>query len=101
MLNIYEINDYMLSIFMYKQIKSGMNDFYIMNSSIHNHETRRSDDLHVPSSNSCVREFSVRINGALKWNSLPSYIRASQSLNVFKQSLKRYIIDKRTGILVS
>ena len=65
LLNVFEINSYMVSIFMYKQIETGVNDFYVKSSSIHSHETRYSDNLEVPHTGSCVREFSVRIKGAL------------------------------------
>ena len=100
-LNVYEINDYMISIFMYKQINSGIDDFYLKNSSIHNHETRKSDDIRVPSTNSCIREFSIRIKGALTWNSIPKIIRNSKSIYIFKKELKKFLLEKKMLVPVT
>ena len=52
MLDVYDINDYMIAIFMYKNIKSEwptlFSSFYQKNSSRHGYNTRISDDLYVP-----------------------------------------------------
>ena len=82
---------------MYKQINSGIDDFYLKNSSIHSHETRKSDDIRVPSTNSCIREFSIRIKGALTWNSIPKIIRNSKSIYIFKKRVKEILIGEKSA----
>ena len=94
-LDVNRINDYMVSVFIYKHIKSDVptlfSSFFQSQNSIHSHDTRRSDDLRVPKTKTNVRNFSTRINGALIWNSIPTVIRNSKSLIIFKKELKKFI----------
>ena len=40
-----------------------------------------------------VRKFSLRIHGVTIWNDIPLYIKKASSLNVFKQMLRKHLID--------
>ena len=102
MLDVYDINDYMVSIFMYKHIKSNIptlfSTFYQKNNSIHGHNTRTSDDLYVPMAKTNVRKFSIRIKGPLVWNSIPTAIRNCKSLFIFKKALKKFLVDRKISV---
>ena len=102
MLDVYDINDYMVSIFMYKNIKSEVptlfSSFYKKNSSKHSYKTRIADDLDIPYVKTNVRKFSIRIKGALTWNSIPNAIKNSKSLPVFKNVLKKFLIDRKIAV---
>ena len=104
MLDVYNINDYMVAIFMYKHIKSDIptlfSSFYQKNNSIHGHNTRTSDDLYVPMVKTNVRKFSIRIKGAQVWNSIPTAIRNCKSLFVFKKVLKKSLVDRKISVPV-
>ena len=102
LLNVYDINDYMVSLFMYKHITPELptlfSSFYRRNNSMHSHNTRLSEDLYVPYARTNVRKFSIRINGAVTWNSIPDTIRNSSTLNVFKKSLKKHLIHSKMPV---
>ena len=102
MLDVYDINDYMVSIFMYKTIKSDVptlfTAFFQKINSIHRYNTRISDDLYIPTVKTNVRKFSIRIRGASTWNFIPSAIRNSKSLPIFKKVLKKFLIDRKISV---
>ena len=102
LLDIYEINDYMVSVFMYKHITPEVptlfSSFYRRNNSIHSHNTRISEDIYVPYARTNVRKFSMRLNGAVTWNSIPDAIRSSSTLNIFKKSLKKHLIHRKISV---
>ena len=62
------------------------------------HDTRLSEDLHVPYGRLDVKIFSIIIHGANMWNSLPNQIKNAQSVHVFKQQFRNYWIQ---SVLVS
>ena len=102
MLNVHDINEYCIGIFMYNTINSNVptlfENFFRQNNNIHRYETRISQNLHLTKCKSNVRKFSVRINGAMVWNSLPEDLKQSHSLLIFKKRLRKHIIDRK-GIL--
>ena len=104
LLDLYDINDYMVSLFMYKnitpEIPTLFSSFFRKNNSMHNHNTRISDDLYVPIAKSNARKFSIRIKGAVTWNAIPYTIRNSLSLNIFKQALKKHLIQRKVSVPV-
>ena len=98
-LNVHDINVYNVGIFMYNTINSVVptlfTSFFQQNVYFHRYNTRRAYDLHVPLGKTNVRKFSIRINGAMVWNTLPESVRESQSLMVFKKSLRKYLNDRK------
>ena len=104
LLNVNGINDYVIGIFMYNYLHGDtpnvFTDYFICNRDIHHHETRGSDDLNVPYGRLDIRKFSLKISGAKLWNSLPGYVKESNSLVSFKKQLKNYLIDRNLGYWV-
>ena len=104
LLDVYDINDYMVSIFMCKtitpEIPTLFSSFFRRNNSIHSHNTRISEDLYVPYARTNVRKFSMRINGAVIWNSIPDMIKSSSTLNIFKISLKKYLLQRKISMSI-
>ena len=103
-LDIYDINAYMTAIFMYNVMNAEtpnlFTSFYQQNKAVHRYNTRIANDLHVPFGRTYVRKFSMRINGALIWNSIPDKIRQSKSLNIFKKAVKRFFIDRKSIAII-
>ena len=97
MLFVHEINLYIMGIFMYKycndDVPDVFNDFFQKNSALHNRNTRQSNDLHVRFARLDVRTFSLKIHAATTWNEIPMYIKLASSVNVFKQMLRKHLID--------
>ena len=104
LLNVNGINDYVIGIFMYNYLHGNtpnvFTDYFIHNRDIHHHETRGSDDLNVPYGRLDIRKFSLKISGAKLWNSLPGYVKESNSFVSFKKQLKNYLIDRNLGYWV-
>ena len=71
------------------------NRFFVKNRERHEYPIRIADDYYVPYGRLDVRKFSVRIMGANAWNELPNYIQESNSIDLFKQKLRKFLIDKR------
>ena len=68
------------------------------NCACHNRDTRQSDDLNVPSWRLDVRKFGFRIHGANMWNNIPDYIKNVQSVYIFKQRFRNYLIESRSSV---
>ena len=96
-LSVHELNVYIVGIFMYKYCNDDVpdifNDFFQRNSELHNRITRQSNDLHVWFARLDVRKFSLKIHGATTWNEIPMYIKFASSVVVFKQMLRKHLID--------
>ena len=69
--------------------------FFVRNRdrNVHQYNVRNADELYVPYARLDVRKFSLRLPGAKLWNALPSHIKESSSIGVFKQNLKNYPMD--------
>ena len=57
------------------------------------YNARNADELYVPYARLVGRKFSPNISGTKLWNVLPNCIEEPGSIDVFKQSLKKYLID--------
>ena len=88
--SVNDINQYMTAILMYQCLNcitpQVFNDFFQKNNTLHDHDTRQSNDLHVPYARLNVWKFCFKIHGASTWNNIPILIKQSQSLDVFKKS---------------
>ena len=97
MLSVNDINRYLTGTFMYQCIHKGAPEMFLnlfhTNSNFHDHDTRHSEDLHVPYGRIDVRKFSIKIHGANLWNSIPDQIKNSQSIYMFKQQFRKYLIE--------
>ena len=71
------------------------NGFFVRNRdrNVHQYNVRNADELYVPYACLDVRKFSLKISGAKLWNVLPTYIKESSSLDMFKQNLRKLLID--------
>ena len=98
LMSLSNINVYMTCIFVYQCLDGCtpdiFNDFYASNRNVHDHETRQACDLHVPYGRLDIRRNSMKIHGANMWNSIPENIKKSDSINVFKQRLRNYLLDR-------
>ena len=96
-LSVHEINVYIVGIFMYKYCNDDVpdifNDFFQRNSELLNRNTRQSNDFHVRFARLDVRKFSLKIHGATTWNEISMYIKHVSSVDVFKQMLRKHLID--------
>jgi hypothetical protein len=77
-LDIYKINDYLCSLFMYRfnycQILPDFcNDYFKQNNELHNYNTRNSTKLHVSYKRTNYRKYTVFNKGVSIWNWVPGH----------------------------
>ena len=88
-LNLVDINYYIIGTFMYEYMHGNVtiiyNNFFQRNRDIHGLNIRNADDLHVPYGRLDVRKFSIKIAGANQWNSIPLNIKNSTPIELFKK----------------
>ena len=100
LLSVNDINQYMTAIFMYQYLNcitpQVFNDSFQKNNTLHDHDTRQSNYLHVPYARLNVRKFCFKIHGASTWNNIPILIKQSQSLDVLKKQLRHHLIGSKS-----
>ena len=79
--------------FHHKDLPNHFNDMFIYNSSIHTHDTRQNDEIHVPIIRSNLLKMSVRYQGVTSWNTLSKSLVINCTLFTFKKRLKGLIIE--------
>ena len=102
LLSVNGINQYMTAILMYQCLHCNtpnvFNNFFQKNNTLHGHDTRQADHLHVPYARLDIRKFCFKIHGANTWNNIPIIIKQSPSLDVFKQRLRHHLIESKSVV---
>ena len=74
-LNIYQINNLQIILFMLKLINNELpncfDEFYTLNKHLHTHNTRQAKNSHEQFARTNDGYFSLRYTGARLWNSIP------------------------------
>ena len=101
-LNVSDINVYIIGIFMYECLYGHIPDifrnYFQRNVDVHGHNLRNANDLYVPYGRLDIRKFSIKIAGANLCNSLPSLVKNSQSIHIFKKNMRHYLIGRKIYI---
>ena len=92
-LNIYQINKYLIGKFMFNVHNSNTLDIFTSlfayNSSIHEHNTRQSTHLHVPLVKRDLSKTCLSYRGAVIWNDILKHnIKINESQYVFCRDVK-------------
>ena len=64
--------------------------YFTRNADLHDHATRRSNDLHPPKPKRNMGKRTFKYAGAIYFNSLPNYVKSASSVNSFKKMLTEY-----------
>ena len=95
-LNIYNIFNYQVLIFMLKHKKrllpSIFNDMFIQNNTIHSDNTRQANHIHVSAFESRLSQQTIRFTGTKLWNFMYSNLKTNISLSSYEHNLKEYIV---------
>ena len=98
LLNIYDIHKYACGIFMYKYCNGELPDvfgnMFVRNTEIHSYTTRQHTNFHIPICRSDFLQRCIRYNGTIVWNSIPNTIQMSHTLNSFKYTYKRHLLQR-------
>ena len=97
LLNIYSIYKYNLATYMFR-IQNNLlpalgHHQFVVNSAIHEYGTRKKDDLKLPYCRTNLRQNTICFQGPKLWNNLPSDIKQTRSLNIFKRGIRQLVID--------
>ena len=98
-LKIQDLHSLQVGIFMYQFHHNLFPDdlleqnYFTMNNEVHNYNTRGVTNIHVGLVNTCLAYNTIRIQGALLWNTLPTSLKNAPSINVFKRSHKKMFMD--------
>jgi hypothetical protein len=95
-LTIHQLNLLQVASFMYKVYNNLLPqyfiDMFILNHSVHSHNTRQCNDFHVPYHRLVLTSNSIRVFGVCLWNNICQDIRNSNSLQSFRTKYKLCII---------
>ena len=69
-------------------------NYFTLNNTIHCHNTRTKDDIHLQSSNLSIGQKCLRYKIGILWNSLPSYLKLYMSVGAIKHKLKTYLLSQ-------
>lgn len=89
-LKIDDLHEYLLLLYLFKS----KNKFNYSNST---YETRHASDPEIIHHRLTLTEHSVHYSAAKLWHSLPSHIKAINSYNLFKTTLKKYYVIRYAG----
>ena len=99
-----EINEFTIGVFMFKSQNGDLpeifDNYYQTHGDIHGRETRNADALYVPYGRLDIRRTSISIYGADVWNSIPTHIQRSESVEIFKHRLQCHLIDRKLHVLI-
>ena len=97
-LNIYDINKYLICLFMYQIFSIGLNvpdhfkSYFAANSQFHSYSTRQAQALHPPKYLKSRSQFLLKYQGVKVWNRY-SYIASNcRSLAIFKKHLRESLL---------
>ena len=96
LLNIYQLYQYQLGLFMFQQLRGltpspGLFSF-VTNASIHDHFTRQHAKLHIKPCRTKKRRMTVVFQGPNLWNTLPPTLTECTSLTLFRKKMKTYLL---------
>lgn len=95
-LNIYKLNEYLMSILIFKTQKKVVPQFItnmlILNNEVHSYNTRSSNKYHVRNVTKDYVMYSFRYTGPCVWNSIPIEISLANTQSLFKRKLKLFLL---------
>ena len=86
-----------LGVFMYKfstnKLPLAFKEYFYNRSSIHGYHTRHVNDLNLTKNKKSFSDHSILMCGLILWNSLPTAIKDSKSVNHFRNQFKGGLHD--------
>ena len=97
LLKFHDIHSFQLGFFMFSlknsTLPSKFNNLFLINSQIHNYNTRNAHSFRLPLCRTNTRQFSVYFQGPKFYNSLNSTISGSSSSASFKRKLEEFLLS--------
>ena len=97
-LNIYKINDYLTSLFLFcyhyiKNLPEVFTNYFVAKNQIHHHNTRNASKLHKPYKRTNYVKHILSNKGVDIWNGLDFNIKNRKSYNIYKRETKKYFLQ--------
>ena len=97
-LNILKLNDIFelnIATFTYRYqnslLPSRFEDFYVINQSVHNYNTRHAMDIRTGKVRTTKYKHSLKYRSALIWNNLPDDIKFCKTIVSFRKHMTKYL----------
>ena len=94
-MNIYEINLYLIANFMYlhyyDKLPETFDNYFVKNDSKHSYNTRSASKIHIDFKRTNYGKFSLQYRGATIWNSLPNDLKELKSSSAFNKALHTHV----------
>ncbi|MFZ2538662.1 MAG: reverse transcriptase family protein [Oscillospiraceae bacterium] len=98
LLDIYNIYAHQLAVHMFIHLHNMLPSHLLLHfpthESMHNYNTRRKADLRTVYCRTALRHNSFLVSGPKYWNQLPTSIKNSPSVRVFKKRFKLFLLSK-------
>jgi hypothetical protein len=97
-LDIYKINDYLISLFMFrynhmKNLPKAFTNYFVNNSQIHQYNTRNNTQLHKSYKRTNYVNHTLSYKGVDIWNELDSNLKNITSYIIFKNAIKEHFLE--------
>ena len=97
-LNIYKINNYLTSLFMFryhyiKNLPEVFANYFVANNQIHHHNIRNATKLHKSYKRTNYVKHTLSNKGVDIWNGLEPNIKNIKSYNIYKKETKKYFLQ--------
>ena len=67
-------------------------NYFLINKDVHSHDTRSKDLVHLPQYNKNIGHRNFKYLGGSLWNAIPKELKDIISINLFKKSIKTYLL---------
>lgn len=82
------------SLFHVNTLPDVYHNYFTVNRSVHSHDTRQRNDLHILYIKKSFGMRSVQHTGSVLWNTLSSMLKECMSKKTFKKKLKKYLLSE-------
>ena len=79
---------------LYDLVSQYLSNYFIGNSSLHIHYTRRKSDFHLPKPELSLTKRTFRYSGSVLFNSLPAHIKHATFICTFKSLLTNHFKNR-------
>ena len=97
LLDVRKIYLYFIQLFMYKYkfhlLPAFFDNLFVVNSAIHNHETRQKNQLHPPRIITMPFSRTVRVAGVHSYNYFSTKIDMDVTYGVYKKHIKKHLLE--------
>ena len=98
-LTLYEIRILKIIMFMFKvhnkSVPQIFQEYFTVNSAIHNYRTRQRDKLRAPLCKTGIMRNSIRVKGVYLWNYIFDRVQIECTITLFKRNLRNLILSDK------